>query len=250
MYIAEIRYPGTWLDLEDRDVAFEIEGMLRNMVDLVSEAAIALTFFENSLGVRYNPKSEWKQDAAIRHEIDEKLKEELGDAYYQDYDNTRLESDRWVRRRKMELGIVPRAYVHKIPFIHAHSFVFAVDSLGKFLDELTKYEQVPAEIVTHQEKFNELLPSVRKIRNSAQHIEDRSRGFGSWKDKRDGKKMKVNGFLGLSNLEGNQLCYTIDDGSYQKIEISASTFKVIVEIMNNLLQSFKWKGPASIEPHY
>lgn len=248
MYIAEIQYPGTWLDIEDRDVAFEIEGMLRHMVDLVSEAAIALTFFENSLGAKHDPESEWRQDAAIRREIDEKLREELGDDYYQDYDNTRLESECQVRRRKMELGIVPRAYVHKIPFIHARTFVFAVDSFGKFLDELTKYEQVPEEIVIHQERFNELLPSVRKIRNSAQHIEDRLRRYGSWQDKRNGKKMEVDGFFGLSNLAGNRLGYTIDDGTYQEIEISESTFKILLDTMNNILPLFKWKGPASIEP--
>ena len=28
MHIAEVVYPGTWLDLSDRDLAFELEGML------------------------------------------------------------------------------------------------------------------------------------------------------------------------------------------------------------------------------
>lgn len=250
MYIAEIHYPGTWLDIDDRDLAFELEGMLRHMVDIISEAAIALSFFENSHSAGRDAKSEWEQDAAIRHEIDEALRVELGDKYFQDFDNTRLESDKRVRKRKMELGIVPRAYVHKVPFIHAHTFVFAVDSFGRFLDELAKYGQVPDDIKEHQKRFNEHLPSVRKIRNSAQHIEDRSRGYGTWRDKKKGEKMEVDGFLGLSNLEGNQLCYTIDDGSYQKIEVSESTFQILVDTMNNLLPSFQWKGPPSIEPHY
>ena len=32
------------------------------------------------------------------------------------------------------------------------------------------------------------------------------------------------------------------------VEISALTFQTIVDIMNNILQEFKWKGTASIEP--
>lgn len=250
MYIVEIFYPGTWLDLEDRDIAFEIEGMLRYLADLVTEAAITLTFFEQSREDRLDPREEWEQDAALRSEIDEQIRAEVGDLYFQDFEKYRLESERRLRVKKSDLGILPRAYLHKIPFIHAHSFVYAVDSFGKFLDELCEYEVTPAQVNEFRDEFNAKLPAVRKIRNSALHIEDRSRRYASWKDKKEGKKMEVDGFLGLSNLEGNMLCYTIDDGSYQRIEISATTLSVLVETTNKVLASFQWRGGPRLEPHY
>lgn len=159
-----------------------------------------------------------------------------------------MESERRVLKRKAELGIVPRSYSHKIPFIHAHTFVYAVDSFGKFLDELCEYEALPSVLKEIRDGFNARLPMVRKIRNSALHIEDRSRRYASIGDKKKGKKMQVDGFLGLSNLEGNQLCYTIDDGSYQKVSVSPETLGVLVEVANNIFSVLPWKGPGHVSP--
>lgn len=250
MYVAEIVYPGTWLDIEDKDLAFEIEGMLRHLVDLVTEAAITLTMFLQSRAVRSDPKADRERDAAIRAEIDGQLRAEVGDLYYCDFNRYRLESDRRVRAKKAELGIAPRLYIHKMPFIHAHSFVYAVDSFGKFLDEICEYEIVPKELANYRDEFNNRLSAVRKIRNSALHIEDRLRRYASWKDKKQGKRMKVDGFLGLSNLENNDLCYTIDDGSYQRVSISIKTLLVLVEVANRVLAAFPWRGPRRLEPDY
>jgi len=250
MYIAEIVYPGTWLDIEDREVAFEVEGMLRHLVDLVSEAAVTLTMFEQSHSVRQDPKAEWERDATIRQEIDEQLRSEVGDLHFRDFDKYHLELDRRVKKRKAELGIAPRSYLHKIPFIHAHSFVYAVDSFGKFLEELCSYDVARKVVSDCRDEFNARLPSVRKIRNSALHMEDRSRRYASSQDKKQRKRMEVNGFLGLSNLEGTNLCYTIDDGSYQRISISVETLTVLVEVANKVLAAFPWRGPQQLEPHY
>lgn len=248
MYIAEIFRPGTWLDLPDQEISFEVDGMLRSLEDRVAEAAIALTMFESVHLSRGDPSAEWERDAAIRREVDDLLRQEVGELYYCDFDRVRLESERRVLKRKAELGIVPRTYSHKIPFIHAHTFVYAVDSFGKFLDELCEYEALPSVLKEIRDDFNARLPIVRKIRNSALHIEDRSRRYASIGDKKKGKKMQVDGFLGLSNLEGNQLCYTIDDGSYQKVAVSPETLGVLVEVANNILGVLPWKGPGHVSP--
>ena len=248
MYIAQIIWPGTWLDLPDTEVVSEVGGMLRSLEDRVAEAAIALTMFESVSLSREDPGAEWERDAAIRTEVDDLLKQEVGELYYCDFDKYRLESERRVLKRRSELGLVPRSYFHKIPFIHAHTFIYAVDSFGKFLDELCEYELLPSVLEEIRDAFNAQLPMVRMIRNSALHVEDRSRFYGSSSDKKKGKKMQVDGFLGLSNLEGNLLCYTIIDGSYQKVAISPETLGVLVETTNNILRVLPWKGPASISP--
>jgi hypothetical protein len=248
MHIAEIIYPGTWLDLPDRELAFELEGMLRNLQDRVAEAAIALTLFEMSSHPRTDPRAEWERDAQIQKEIHDQLRAEVGDLYFRDFENYRLESERRALRRKAELGIAPRSYAYKVPFIHAHSFVYAVDSFGRFLDELCDYDAIPTAVREARDNFNNRLPMVRKIRNSAIHLEDRSRRYASPQDKRKGKRMEVEGFLGLSNLEGNQLCYTIDDGTYQRLSVSPETLGVLVETINNVLHSFPWKGPPHVAP--
>ncbi len=248
MHIAEVIYPGTWLDVPDRELAFELEGMLRNLEDRVAEAAIALTMFESAVSSRTDPRVEWERDAEIRQEVEDHLRAEAGEMYFRDFDRYRLESERRFLRKKVELGVAPRTYSHKVPFIHAHSFVYAVDSFGKFLDELRDYDAVAQAVSEARDEFDRRLPMVRKIRNSAMHLEDRSRRYASTNDRRKGKRMDVQGFLGLSNLEGNLLCYTIDDGTYQKIAISQDTLQVLVETVNKVLHAFPWKGPPHVAP--
>ncbi len=248
MHIAEIFHPGTWLDFDDKDLSFELEGLLRYLESLVEEAAVSLTMFEASMSNRSDPRREWEAHAQIRKEIDEQVRAEAGEKYYQDHDAYRLEVDRRSLKRRTELGIIPRSYAHRIPFIHAHTFVYAVDSFGKFLDELADYDIVPDAVGDIRDGFNTSLPMVRKIRNSALHVEDRSRRFASLSDKKKGKRMEVDGFLGLSNLEGDHLCYTIDDGSYQRIAINLATLNTITETLNEVLGAMPWRGPPSVNP--
>jgi hypothetical protein len=248
MHIAEVIYPGRWLDLPDRDLAFELETMLRNLEDRVAEAAITLTMFESSVTSRVNYRVEWEKDTQIRQEVEAQLMTEVGDLYFREFDRYRLEGDRRALRKKAELGIPPRSYSGKVPFIHAHSFVYAVDSFGKFLDELCDYDATPQAVKEARDEFDARLPMVRKIRNSAMHLEDRSRRYASVRDKREERRMDVHGFLGLGNLEGNLLCYTIDDGTYQKVAISQDTLQVLVETVNKVLQAFPWKGPPHVAP--
>ena len=250
MYLYELNYPGTWLQLENDEIRFEIEGLLRALEGILTEAAIALSMFEESRSQRSDARLEWDRDAELRQQVDDEIRREVGDDYYRNFNTYRLLLGKRMRAKKAELGILPRSYLHKIPFIHAHTFVYAVDSFGKYLEVLQEYAQIPEEIGKCSDEFDRLLPSVRKIRNSALHIEDRSRGYGPPWDKKKGKKMEIHGFLGLSNLEGNCLCYTIDDGSYQSVEISSNVLGILVSLANRILASFEWSGPARTEPNY
>lgn len=250
MYLYELNYPGTWLQLENDEVRFEVEGVLRALEGILTEAAIALSMFEESHSQRPDSLYEWDRDVELRQKINDEIRKEAGDDYYQNFDTYRLISEKRMRAKKAELGILPRSYLHKIPFIHAHTFIYAVDSFGKYLEVLQEYNEVPEEIGKCAKEFDRLLPSVRKIRNSALHIEDRSRGYGPPWEKKKGKKMEIQGSLGLSNLEGNTLCYTIDDGSYQRVEISSNVLEILVSLANQILASFEWSGPARIEPSY
>ncbi|MGE6119206.1 hypothetical protein ACPCT8_00075 [Aeromonas media] len=250
MYIVELNYPGSFLELNNHELNFEIGGMLGHLEGVVIEAAISLSMFEASLEQNIDYRKEQERDDKLRCEIDKEIQAEFGENYYQNFDKFRLMSERRLRARKAELGIIPITYLGKLPFIHAHTFVYAVDSFGKFLEELKAYDGMPEQVSHCVEEFNRLLPTVRKIRNSAMHIEDRSRGYGPLWDKKKGKKMDLQGFLGISNLQGNSLCYTIEDGSYQQVEVSVRVLNILVQLANFLLASFRWSGSARISPTY
>lgn len=250
MYIIELTYPGSYLELDSHELRLEIEGFLHRLEGIIIEAAISLSMFEASLEQNIDYRKERERDDKLRLDINKEIQTEFGENYYLNFDKFRLMSDRRLRARKAELGVIPIPYLHKLPFIHAHTFVYAVDSYGKHLEELKAYDGMPEQVAHCVEEFNRLLPTVRKIRNSAMHIEDRSRGYGSPWDKRKGKKMDLQGFLGISNLQGNSLCYTIEDGSYQQVEVSVRVLDILVQLANVLLASFRWSGSARISPTY
>lgn len=247
MYVAQIYYPGTFLNVKDRDKFFELEGILSMLEDRVVIAAIGLSLYESSQKTSGYSVQDHERDTQIRKELSDQIRSDAGDRFLENFETYQIDLDRRTLERKKELGIVPRSYSHKIPFVHAHTFVFAIDSFASFLTELCDYSVVPNEVREAREKFNFRLPVIRKIRNSAIHAEDRLRRFASSADKRKGKRMDAKMIL-LGNLEGNSLCYTIDDGSYQKISISAATLSILTESLNEVLGAMPWTGPPRISP--
>jgi hypothetical protein len=245
IHIAEVMFPGSFLNLDDQATARDLQNLPHLLANAVAQAAIALTMFHGSKN-NMDTRSEWERDKQIRGQVDDDLRIELGDLYYRNFEEVRLESQRRFLMRKSKLGIFPRSYSHMVPIIHAHSFMYAVDLFGKLLDVFCEYAALPDIVRTIRDQFNAKLPMVRKIRNSALHLEDRGRRIGSPGDKKTGKR--IEGILGLSNLEGDRLCYTIDDGSYQKIAVNEETLKILVDTVNELLHSLPWTGPPSIQP--
>lgn len=251
MFIPEIIYPGTWLQIDDRQVAFELELMIHQLEHLVIQAATTLQMFEAAVSdvhTKLDPRAEWEGDARIRQEVEDQLRAEDPDCFFRDPHDYLFQTQLGMLRRKGELGIAPRAYLHSAPFIHAHSFVLAVDSFGKFLEVICDYDVLPGTVRDVRKKFDESLPGVSRIRNSALHLEDRLRGYLSPQDKEKGRRME--GTMSLGNLDGNKLGYTIDDGSHQgshqQIEVSQATLSILVDTLNELLSGLRWRGPRRV----
>ena len=78
------------------------------------------------------------------------------------------------------------------------------------------------------EEFSLLFPDVRGVRNTAQHLEDRSRGLGAGRSPRPLVLQPVENFLVnapggalvLDALIGNRFGCTMADGHYGEVEIS------------------------------
>lgn len=264
MYIASIEYPGTWIKFENDNKGFELNNLLSSMETHINDMAITLTMFEGSRqNINHNrdPQSEWEKDRKLRMdaEIEYKNSLEQGTDIYQNYDYHRNQIDKYVREIKLKKGVIPKSYQHRFSFIHAHSFMSSADSFSKFLNVLFS-ESENTEIKKLIDEFNERMPALRQVRNSAQHSEDRSRGYGKPADIRKNKKMALQpidnnfiksegGVLALSCLNGNRLGYTIDDGSYQEVEISIHTLAYMTEVFQKAVNSFDWHGPIQLKPY-
>src|SRR5439155_8339019 len=103
-----------------------------------------------------------------------------------------------------------------------------------------------------KESFSQSFPTLREVRNSAQHVEDRIRGLGRGRQPLNLKPVQnqmvnapAGGVLIVDSLNGNKFGGTLANGEYGEIEVSIASLERVRELVEVLIDSFPWKGPKS-----
>lgn len=258
MFVFEIVVPGTWLDYEDRDWSWEIEGQLRHLQSQFFEANAALNFFVQAQGVRpsFANRETWERDSQRRHEIQQIIERERGGLCTRDdWEEVRFEAEVRFKREQWSNGRIPREFEHNVPFLYARAFLYALDGFDKFLGVLSKSKGIPDEVAKLHERMALVFPHLRGVRNSAQHLEDRARSLGPGGKPLDLKPIENNmvnapagGVLMLNCLNGSCYGSTMADGHYGEVDVSPESMVKLQEILQEVLQAFKWKGPRQHAP--
>lgn len=260
MYIFEVTAPGTWLDHADRDWTWKIEGLLRNLQAQFYEANTALNLFEQARADRSSSftREQWQEDSERRAQIRREIEAELGfDLSIQSWDRITHETEVRFKREKWTNGHVPRELERNVISIFARAFVSALDGFDKFLSVLAKEQGVPASLAGLAERMEQLFPDLRGVRNTTQHLEDRSRGLGAGKSPKPMTLQPIEnqlvsapsgGVLILNSLNGNRFGCTMSDGHYGEVEVSAQSLQALCILLHEVLQSFQWKGPVQHAP--
>ncbi len=168
------------------------------------------------------------------------------------HQETRDRAEAVVKRERWAAGHMPKAYLFRLPFVHAHSVLYALDGTGKALSVLARIG--PPGVAAAQAALAAALPSVVVVRNSAHHVEDRARGKG--RSERDLELQPVDnamvrapgGALILSSLNGNRLGYTGEDGAYGDVDISAATVALAQSSVQQGIDAYAWSGPPRTVP--
>lgn len=253
MYIFEIIKPGIWLDYEDRDWSCEIEGILRNLESQFYEANLALNMFLDSIQRDRNSHSQekWEAESNRRSEIRREVEGKYDNPHNHElWDEIQLETEIIFKREQWQSGKLPREFEHNQAFMHARAFLYALDSFEKFLNVLKKESNVPSVLKDLHTKFGESFPHLRGVRNSSQHMEDRSRGLGAGRNPQPLELKPIdNGFiksdsgaLVLNSLNGTKYGNTMADGHYGEVDVSLSSMEALHSIFQNILNAFEWKG--------
>jgi hypothetical protein len=259
MHNINIKYPGTFVQLDDDQQAAEIDLLFISMDDQLINVAISLSLFEEAMKnlnktLLSNKRKSREQHKRFSSDIDFNNKDER-DLYalMKKYSNLEEMMEKENRKEKWH-------YEFRLPFLYAHLFLYSLDNFEKLLNVIPSGQGFPQGIDNIREGFNKRLPSLQKIRNSALHIEDRIRRYETPAQSKTKIKMNlqpvrnniINGnfsALIVGNLNGNKLSYTIDDGSCQEIEISIDTLNIAIETFQSTINLFTWEGPARFTSH-
>lgn len=257
MFVFEIVTPGTWLDYEDKDWAWEIQNLLHSLKSQFFEANLALNLFLSARSAQpsFAERGNWERDSQRRAEIQRAVEQELGGNMSPErWDEMRFEAEIRFKREKWSKGCIPREFEHNLPFVYAREFLYALDAFEKMLGVLAKKENVPSNVAKLHAQIAQEFPDLREVRNSVQHIEDRSRRLGRGQKPLDLKPIRNSlidapgGALVLNSLNGSRYGTTMADGHYGEVDVSPESMKHLQEILESVLQAFKWRGPKEHLP--
>jgi hypothetical protein len=260
VYIFEVTTPGTWLDYPDRDWAWKIDGLLRNLQAQFYEANTALNLFEHARAQQSSrfTREQWQADSDRRSQIRAQVEAELGfDFSPQSWDRISFEAEVRFKREKWGSGHTPRELERNVVSIFARAFVYALDGFDKFLAVLAVEAGAPPKLGELSTRIEVLFPDLRGVRNTTQHLEDRSRGLGAGKNPKPMTLQPVEnrlisapggGVLVINALNGNSFGCTMSDGHYGEVEISPQALQLLSALLHEVLQCFQWKGPVQHAP--
>jgi D-lyxose ketol-isomerase len=273
MDVFELHYPGTWPDNVPNDK--EVKSLFNGLEAQLAYAALGLHFFLAATTMRVANFADYlarrrEETAAtsarlgnLEHGCDEEYfasgrtrQDQLALFTSKRYDFEKVSLE--VRREQWAAGQMPTSYEDQLVFIHAHTVLYALDTIDKMLDvlrETGQADKINKQIEAAVDDFRAAVPGLQDVRDSAHHLEDRSRWRAKGGKQLDLKpvhsrliKAEGGGVLALSNLDGNRLGYTASDGSYIEVEISRASVAAAQTAIQAALDAFPWKGGAWTSP--
>jgi hypothetical protein len=170
------------------------------------------------------------------------------------YESIRLGVEIELKREGWAAGGIPEAHARRAIFLYAQTFVYALDGIGKTLRVLASMPSTPQPVTDAAEWFDQRFPTLKGVRDSSHHLEDRVRG----RDRR-GKPLDLKpvdnamvrapgGALILGSLNNNRYGSTTDDGSYGEVEVSGESLDIARSAIQRVLDGFSWTGPKRHVP--
>lgn len=224
----------------------QIEVLLHTIQWAFSEASIACLLFAGA-GIVADLLAEKKRADKSFEKMEARVREKygaeaaLGNVWYLAHQLDVRES--------LERGELPERYVDKMPFFYAKAFVYAADSIGMMLLRLGECADVPDLVKQSSSHLYDALPTLKGIRDTLQHMEDRARRRGRGQGKLklkpiDQPGLKApHGTLALGQLSGDLYGTIMSDGHFGQIAINEASLKILRDVIQSVLDAFTWKGP-------
>ncbi|WP_159948020.1 hypothetical protein [Polaribacter septentrionalilitoris] len=254
MIIFELTKQGNRLNqVSDDSKNFELDNLIGHLIGTFFEANIALNLYlgekKNSQLYFKKERENWNNDSELKKQLRKKIELEYPENNgFENFEEINFKVETEFKRHIWAKGRVPSNLKHKLIFIHAKTFLYALDNFEKEFKRLLEDGIFPEQCGSLYNKLIENFPSLRKLRNSAHHQEDRIRG--------EAYRKKINlkpisntlvhapngGVLIINSLNGDNYGGTLGDGTYGEVEVSIESMNKLQSILQEFLNSLKWKG--------
>ncbi|WP_156387757.1 hypothetical protein [Methylobacterium sp. Leaf399] len=255
MHVACLIFPSHWLD-GDLVEASKVEGLLFLLETALADAALALTMYEDGKRQLAMPDMKaWQAEAGRKQELADEIAAVRG-ITWTDRDGTngvRVEAEIIRLQEVVAAGNMPRQYQRRIPFIHAKTFIYSLESVRKNFITLKKYDISKYSASKALDLIDKAIPHLAGVRNSSAHADERMVWTGS-KNKSlvpfPIESQHINaadgGMLVLESLFGDCFSCTLGSGEFGSVEINSKSLVAVRSIIQNLLDSLPWKTDHSV----
>lgn len=260
MQMIELYQPGVMLkcdDVDQRERFFPWQILINYITDSFYEAHSALYLLSNySVPIKQDYATHRANRLLIsqrRSEIEKLVISEFNLKYPYDHERIFFETEKILRKEKLESGVVP-VFVNQSPQgIYAKAFLTAFALIKKIIDQLRREEGTPDALDEIFNLLNSYFPHLTDVRNSTQHVEERIQGMAH------GKKIKLKpitagaftsptGSMVIGSFDGSKFLATKADGELGEIDVSFESLEKMGEVIQKLLDAFEWSGYKEILP--
>lgn len=259
MYIFEIITPGTNLARPDFPWRSKINLQLSILKSSFFQANLALNKFNLEMQRTFPPLDlsveTWERKLHRRKALQNIVRDEhrqCGLALNEE--EIKFQADIRFKREEWDQGRIPERLLSS-PSLYARAFLFALDNFDKTLRKLAKEAGVPTGVQKLHDTFGIKFPDMRNVRNSTQHIEDRSRGLDQKLNPIISKPFNngsINdqgtGTIILGGLCNSSYGATMSNGEYGEVDVTVESMEHLQQILEGVLQCFTWEGPKCHEP--
>lgn len=251
MIVLEIIKPGHFIKENNKCVSPSIDLMLDNLIDSFIEANQALNIFDSAYEVDMRSKFEqFKTNLDLQSEFLKKHQTSKGlDDYIKNREKYALQATSDVIKFNLKNDIEPRIFRDKTMFISAKAFIFSLDNFNNLLKETISVctdKELESNLNALKLEFDQFFPTLRHIRNSAHHIEERVQIRANKKPitlkPADNEMIKSNcGVLELGSLSDRIYSITGQNGGIERIEISLASLQFVQQLLKKILEQFEWE---------
>lgn len=253
MIIYEIEKPGTWLNPGNKEDNCNLQIILMHLIDSFYETNLSLNLFleeriRNKLSHDLERES-WEKDNELRQKVKNEVEADYSvDDYYAKYDEINFQTEIKFKKEQWSSGKIPSTFSNSLIFIHARTFLYALDNFERLLGVLINENGAPTELKNTHKCLLAKFPDLRGVRNSAHHKEDRVRGLNF--NKKIDLKPISNGLIHApsgnvlitNSLNGNKYGSTLGNGNFGEVEVSEYSLIILGEILQEVLNLFSWSG--------
>jgi hypothetical protein len=147
---------------------------------------------------------------------------------------------------------LPDAYVRRLPFVHAKSFLSSVWMLKSAFFQGRDLPPIAKQSAAADDAILASLPDLKAVRDSASHADERVQRLAQGKPIPPSTQVLAPSiaisFI-VDSLINDNITYTSPDSQHGQVPVTRATFDLCAKVSQDFINTLPWGGFKRLKPH-